>query len=114
MHKLRYIKLLFIAVIVLGVIGISEAVNLNSRTHLSGDEEVPVRVTNAQGQAIFKLNDDGTELHYKLIVANTVEERILELQMRKGNLAAATIEGTGLFGALGTTDIDYLFGQVDE
>jgi len=51
---------------------------------------------------------------YKLIAANTVEERILELQLRKGNLAAATIEGTGLFGALGTTDIDYLFGQVEE
>jgi len=70
MHKLRYIKLLFIAVIILSVIGVSEAVNRNSRTHLSGDEEVPVRITNAQGQAIFKLSDDGTELSYKLIVAN--------------------------------------------
>ena len=70
MHKLRYMKLLFIAVIILSVIGVSEAVNQNSRTHLSGDEEVPVRVTNAQGQALFKLSDDGTQLHYKLIVAN--------------------------------------------
>jgi hypothetical protein len=70
MHKLRYIKLLFIAVIILSVIGVSEAVNLNSRTHLSGDGEVPVRLTNAQGEAIFKLSEDGTELHYKLIVAN--------------------------------------------
>jgi hypothetical protein len=70
MHKLRYIKLLFIAVIMLSIVGVSEAVNRNFRTHLSGDEEVPVRITNAQGQAIFKLSDDGTELSYKLIVAN--------------------------------------------
>jgi hypothetical protein len=42
----------------------------NSRTHLSGDEEVPPRDTNAQGQAIFQLSKDGTELSYKLNVAN--------------------------------------------
>lgn len=42
----------------------------NLRTHLSGDEEVPVRDTNAQGQAIFKVSKDGTAISYKLIVAN--------------------------------------------
>jgi hypothetical protein len=42
----------------------------NAGTHLSGDEEVPPRDTNAQGQAIFKLSKDGTELSYKLNVAN--------------------------------------------
>ncbi|MGF7205571.1 superfamily II DNA or RNA helicase [Skermanella aerolata] len=61
-----------------------------------------------------RIGQDKPVFVYKLIAANTVEERILELQLRKGNLAAATIEGTGLFGALGTTDIDYLFGQVEE
>ena len=70
MHKLRYAKLLFIAVIILSVIGVHAAVNGNFRTHLNGDGEVPVRLTNAQGQALFKLSDDGTELHSKLIVAN--------------------------------------------
>ena len=70
MHKLRYIKLLLIAAAMLSVIGVSAAVGQNSRTHLSGDEEVPVRLTNAQGQALFKLSDDGTQLSYKLIVAN--------------------------------------------
>jgi hypothetical protein len=39
--------------------------------HLSGDNEVPPVDTNGQGQAIFTLSEDGTELHYKLIVANT-------------------------------------------
>ncbi len=39
-------------------------------THLTGSEEVPARDTLAQGQAIFRLSKDGTELHYRLIVAN--------------------------------------------
>jgi CHRD domain len=38
--------------------------------HLSGDEEVPARETLAQGQAIFHLSADGTQLDYTLIVAN--------------------------------------------
>ena len=42
----------------------------NLRTHLSGDEEVPARDTAAQGQAIFHVNEDGTVISYKLIVAN--------------------------------------------
>ncbi|MEJ2596263.1 MAG: CHRD domain-containing protein [bacterium] len=42
----------------------------NFTAHLSGDEEVPPVETNATGQAIFKLRSNGTELHYKLIVAN--------------------------------------------
>lgn len=39
-------------------------------THLAGEFEVPVRDTWAQGQATFKLSDDGTVLRYKLNVAN--------------------------------------------
>jgi hypothetical protein len=38
--------------------------------HLSGDQEVPPADTRAQGQAVFRLSADGTELHYRLIVAN--------------------------------------------
>jgi hypothetical protein len=82
MRKLRYIKLLVIAAIMLSVIGVSEAVNRNYRTHLSGDEEVPVRVTNAQGQAIFHLSKDGTELSYKLIVANI--ENVVQAHIHLG------------------------------
>lgn len=37
---------------------------------LSGREEVPVRDTNARGNAVLHLNREGTELSYKLIVAN--------------------------------------------
>jgi hypothetical protein len=44
----------------------------NFRAPLSGSEEVadPPVETNARGQATFKLSSDGTELHYRLIVAN--------------------------------------------
>ena len=37
---------------------------------LSGAEEVPPADTRARGLAKFHLSQDGTELHYKLIVAN--------------------------------------------
>jgi hypothetical protein len=42
----------------------------NLGTHLSGDEEVPVRDTSAQGQAIFQVNPEGTSISYRLVVAN--------------------------------------------
>ena len=42
----------------------------NFRAHLSGDEEVPPVDTRAQGQATFELNDQATELEFKLNVAN--------------------------------------------
>ncbi len=42
----------------------------NHRTHLSGAEEVPVRDTSAQGQAIFQVNPEGTAISYRLVVAN--------------------------------------------
>lgn len=42
----------------------------NFGTPLSGDEEVPAVATKARGNAIFQLSKDGSELSYKLIVAN--------------------------------------------
>ena len=70
MKKLRVISLLLL-LILLGTVGTAAAEG-NGRfvAHLSGDQEVPARETLAQGQAIFKLSKDGSELHYKLIVAN--------------------------------------------
>jgi hypothetical protein len=38
--------------------------------HLTGDQEVPPNNSNAVGQAIFHLRNNGMELHYKLIAAN--------------------------------------------
>ena len=42
----------------------------NLGTHLTGDNEVPLRVTQAQGQAIFRISDDGNSVDYKLIASN--------------------------------------------
>lgn len=42
----------------------------NATASLSGDNENPVRETGARGNAVFHLSKDGTELSYKLIVAN--------------------------------------------
>lgn len=69
MKKLRLLKVLLILTIIVGT-HIVLAGPTNYRTHLTGDEEVPARETRAQGQAIFKLNADGTALTYKLITAN--------------------------------------------
>src|SRR5215510_14063832 len=42
----------------------------NLGTHLSGGGEVPARPSHGQGQAIFRVSDDGQSVEYKLIAAN--------------------------------------------
>jgi len=69
MRKNYSISLLVIATL-LFLAGSAAAAVSNYRTHLTGDEEVPQRETQAQGQAIFQANEDKTELRYKLNVAN--------------------------------------------
>lgn len=48
----------------------AEANNRNFVAHLSGHEEVPPVPTLARGQTVLQLNKAGTELKFKLIVAN--------------------------------------------
>ena len=62
---------------------------MNFRAHLSGDQEVPLPNSSlAQGQANFQLSKDGTELSYKLIVAN-----LEDLHMAHIHLAPAGSNG---------------------
>ena len=50
---------------------------------------------------------------YKLIAADTVEERIVELQERKAALASLALSEDGMsLPAMDAEDIDYLFGMV--
>ena len=59
-----------------------DAQPLNYRAHLSGDEEVPDPVdTQAQGQVKFQLSSDGTELYYRLIVANIENVMMAHIHM---------------------------------
>jgi SNF2 family DNA or RNA helicase len=48
---------------------------------------------------------------YKLIAADTVEERIVELQDKKGRLATATLDAGAAVGSFAAEDLDYLFGE---
>lgn len=43
---------------------------INFVAHLDGDNEIPPTDTHATGQAIVSINNDETEIRYKLIVAN--------------------------------------------
>jgi SNF2 family DNA or RNA helicase len=51
---------------------------------------------------------------YKMIAADTVEERILELQQRKAELANIAFDEAGELADLDFNDIDYLFGANPE
>ena len=48
---------------------------------------------------------------YKLIAANTVEDRILELQQNKASLANIALSGEGDLGGLEIDDMEFLFGD---
>jgi CHRD domain len=50
--------------------GAVAATDLNFGTHLKGQFEVPLRDTDAQGQATFRVADDGQSVDYKLIASN--------------------------------------------
>ena len=125
--KRNSIWLVAVALVVAGVTT-AVAASDNFRTHLSGDEEVqvPAVVTGAQGQATFKLSDDGQSITYKLNVANienvtqahihlapagqnggivvwlypSAPPQILIPGRTNGNLAEGTITAANLIGTL--------------
>ncbi|KAF2719179.1 hypothetical protein K431DRAFT_286911 [Polychaeton citri CBS 116435] len=59
---------------------------------------------------VHRLNQTVDVRVYRLTIRNTVEQRILELQERKRELAAAAIEGGKAIGKLSMQDIMRLFG----
>jgi hypothetical protein len=61
--------LLAVATLLVGA-GLVAAANGNFAVHLNGRSENPANTTTSQGQATFKLNDAGTELQFKVNVAN--------------------------------------------
>lgn len=105
--------------------------NRNFRTHLTGDEEVPEPVdTKAQGQAKFQLSKDGSELRYKLNVANIEDVIGAHIHMapagQNGGIVAflfgepfvpdsdaVTVNGTLVEGSLGPSDVGDLGALVE-
>ena len=78
----------------------SEQSLMSKRTftaHLSADNEVPVNGSQAQGQVIFHLSKDGTEMSYKLIVANIENVRAAHI-----HCAAEGVNGPVVVGLYGT------------
>lgn len=82
MRKLVALAIASVAGLVLVGLAIA-GMNGNWSVHLNGDTEVPVRDTLAQGQATFKLSDDGTSIDYKLNVANI--ENVLQAHIHLGS-----------------------------
>jgi hypothetical protein len=84
--KARTFGLVTMAIVLTGGSAFA-ASSKNFGTHLHGDEEVPARQTRAQGQATFQVNEDRTQLHYKLNVANieNVVQAHIHLEKRGAN-----------------------------
>ena len=92
----------------LGAVGVAAAgLNLNWSSHASGSNEVPARATNAQGQAIFHLESDGSSLEYKLIASNIDNAFMAHIHMAASGvngpivvwLYPSTTPSPGPFGA---------------
>jgi hypothetical protein len=71
------------------VVPVQAVVADNFGTHLTGEEEVPPNNSRAQGQAVFQLNEDETELSFRLNVANI--ENVTQAHIHRG--APGTIGG---------------------
>jgi len=96
MKKLSITLLVVLAV--LATAGVASATPPDSKNFvspLSGDEEVPPRDTNARGNAIFHLSDDGTQLSFKLIVANI--ENVVASHIHCGAAGVSGPVGVNLF-----------------
>ncbi|MCZ7542203.1 MAG: CHRD domain-containing protein [Anaerolineae bacterium] len=68
MRKRQYLVLLLVVLLALSATAAGAAASRNYRAHLSGGPSGTD--SQGQGQAIFQFSKDGTELSYKLILAN--------------------------------------------
>jgi len=67
----RAIVLALMGGLLVGVLGSTVSAQPTTfRAVLSGGDEVPARDTSARGVAVFRLNAEGTELGFRLVVAN--------------------------------------------
>lgn len=123
----------FLAVLIIGWPAFAHPQNY--RAHLSGDSEVPPVATNAQGEAIFQLNGDGTALAFKLNAANIENVRAAHIHMGvegvnggvvaflyggptipgrfQGTLAQGTITSADLIGPLAGASLADLISLIE-
>ncbi|HEU0248875.1 MAG TPA: CHRD domain-containing protein [Gaiellaceae bacterium] len=87
----------FLFIVGMAVVGTAVAgLNANWSTHASGSLEVPPRATSAQGQAIFHLSADASELEYELIASNI--ENVVASHIHVGVAGANGPIGVFLYG----------------
>ena len=67
------------------------AFNGNVGTHLKGRYEVPLRNTDAQGQAMFRVSDDGQSVDYKLIASNIDNAFMAHIHMGSSTVAGPIV-----------------------
>ena len=99
MKKIKILQIVLIVLTILVTTSVayaSPAAGVNFAVPLSGAEEVPARDTQARGVATFKLSEDGTELSYKLIVANI--ENVTAAHIHLGAVGVNGPVVVGLFG----------------
>src|SRR4051812_26725545 len=65
----------------------------NFGTHLKGRYEVPLRATDAQGQATFRVADDGQSIDYKLIASNIDNAFMAHIHMTAAGVDPLTNNG---------------------
>lgn len=124
----------------LGVAATSYAASATFTTPLSGAEEVPAVDTHARGVATFRLSNDGTELHYRLIASNIEDVHMAHIHLAEagtnggvvvwlypdapppvhiegrhsGVLATGTITSEDLVGALAGAGLDALVEAMED
>lgn len=64
----------------------------NLGTHLDGENENPPRPTQAQGQAIFRISDDGQSVAYTLIAANIDNAFMAHIHLAPAGVNGAIVE----------------------
>jgi CHRD domain len=94
----RAIVLALMGGLLVGVLGSTVSAQPTTfRAVLSGGDEVPPRDTGARGVAIFRLSADGSELGFRLVVANI--ENVVAAHIHCGAVGVNGPVGVTLFGA---------------
>lgn len=81
------LRILFVGLATIALAGVAQAASFVSP--LAGDEEVPARDTQARGNAVYDLSEDGLSIHYKVVASN-----IDNITMSHIHLAAKGVNGS--------------------
>ena len=135
MRTKRHVAVIVLALTSLGLVGPAHATTTHT-ARLSAAQEVPTNESKARGQAVFQLSAEGTELNYRLIVANIDNVTASHIHLApegvngpvvaflygnapagsgsaNGVLATGTITATDLTGPLAGTELTALITAIE-